>query len=109
MTKTSKAKTSKAKTSKAKARTARTPPSKRNRRSAEAMRAELRARLIEIADLGAAGALLEWDQATYMPPGGAIARARQGALLRRSAHERSVDPALGKLLDELLPYADSLP
>ena len=53
--------------------------------------------------------MLGWDQATYMPPGGAAARARQGATLSRLAHERFTDPALGRLLDELQPYADSLP
>jgi carboxypeptidase Taq len=73
------------------------------------MLVELKARLREINDLGAAGSVLSWDQATYMPPGGAEARARQGALLGRLAHEKATDPALGKLLDELQPYARSLP
>jgi carboxypeptidase Taq len=119
MTKTRKAKTSKAKIRKAKTREAKTrraatrktqpPSSKRNRRSVESKLAELKSRLGEIADLGSAGALLEWDQATYMPPGGALARARQGALLRKCAHERSIDPALGRLIDELIPHADGLP
>ncbi len=86
------------------------PPGKRdrNRQSAEVKLAELRRRLLEINDLGAAGALLAWDHATYMPAGGAPARARQGATLRRLAHEKSVDPALGRLIDELQPRADSL-
>jgi len=53
--------------------------------------------------------VLGWDQATYMPAGGASARARQGALLSRLAHERATDPALGRLLDELRPYAEGLP
>jgi carboxypeptidase Taq len=99
------------KTSKAKSRTRKAPSSsrQRNRRSAEDRLAELKLRLAEIADLGHAGALLEWDQATYMPPEGATARGRQGALLRRLAHERSVDPALGRLIDELSPFAESLP
>jgi carboxypeptidase Taq len=44
-----------------------------------------------------------------MPPGGAAARARQGALLSRLAHEKFTDPALGRLLDELQPYTDGLP
>ena len=57
--------------------------------------AELKSRLAEIADLGSAGAVLGWDQATYMPSGGAAARARQSATLSRLAHEKSVDPALG--------------
>ena len=46
---------------------------------------ELRNRLVEINDLGAAAALLSWDQSTYMPPGGAAARARQLATLGRLA------------------------
>ena len=66
---------------------------------------ELRARLLEIRDLGWAGAVLSWDQATYMPPAGAPARARQLALLSRLEHERMTDPALGHLLDALAPYA----
>jgi len=80
----------------------------RNRRSVETTLEELKHRLREIGDLDAAGALLGWDQATYMPPGGAPARARQGAILRRLSHERLVDPALGRLIDELLPHADGL-
>ena len=75
---------------------------------AEARLEELKGRLREVSDLGAAGAVLGWDQATYMPPGGAAARARQGATLSRLAHEKFTDPALGKLLDELQPYADGL-
>ena len=71
--------------------------------------AELKSRLAEIADLGSAGAVLGWDQATYMPPGGAAARGRQNAILSRLAHEKSVDPALGTLLDQLAPFAASLP
>ncbi|MDH7487603.1 MAG: carboxypeptidase M32 [Anaerolineae bacterium] len=70
---------------------------------------ELKNRLIEINDLESAAALLHWDQSTYMPPGGAEARARQLATLGRIAHEKFVDPAIGKLLDELRPYEESLP
>jgi carboxypeptidase Taq len=65
------------------------------------MLAELKGRLQEIADLNAAGAVLSWDQATYMPGGGASARARQCATLTRLAHEKFTDPALGRLLDRL--------
>jgi carboxypeptidase Taq len=79
------------------------------RQPAETKLAELKLRLLEISDLAAAGALLGWDQSTYMPRGGAPARARQGATLSKLAHEKSVDPALGKLLDELAPYAAGLP
>ncbi len=70
---------------------------------------ELKTRLLEIDDLESAAAVLNWDQNTYMPPGGAPARGRQMATLQRLAHEKSTDPALGKLLDDLLPYAESLP
>jgi carboxypeptidase Taq len=70
---------------------------------------ELKTRLTEIYDLQHAGALLSWDEATYMPPGGAAARGRQSALLARLGQEKSIDPALGKLLDELRPYEESLP
>lgn len=91
-------------------RTKASPPTgARNRQPAEAKLAELRRRLLEISDLGGAGAVLGWDQATYMPKGGAAARARQGATLSRLAHERATDPALGKLLDELAPHAERLP
>ncbi len=70
---------------------------------------ELKTRLMEIYDLQHAGALLSWDEETYMPPGGAPARGRQTALLARLAHEKSIDPELGKLLDNLRPYEESLP
>ena len=77
--------------------------------SFETKLAELKRRLLEVSDLNAAGAVLSWDQATYMPPGGAVARGRQGAILRRLAHERFVDPELGRLLDALRPQAEHLP
>src|ERR1700730_2900487 len=81
----------------------------RNRQSAGTKLAELKRRLLEISDLAAAGAVLGWDQSTYMPRGGAHARARQSATLSRLVHEKSVNPALGTLLDELAPYAAGLP
>ena len=70
---------------------------------------ELKARLSEIDDLESAGSVLSWDQETYMPPGGAAARARQLGTLARLAHEKLIDPAIGKLLAELRPYEESLP
>jgi carboxypeptidase Taq len=69
--------------------------------------AELKLRLREISDLHGAEAVLGWDQATYMPPGGAEARGRQLALLGRLGHERLVEPAIGRLLDALAPWADA--
>src|SRR3984893_10283091 len=79
------------------------------RQSAETMLTELRRRLMEISDLNFAGAVLSWDQATYMPVAGAAARGRQTAMLSKLAHEKSVDPALGRLLDALEPYGEGLP
>jgi carboxypeptidase Taq len=76
--------------------------------SSEVKLAELKRRLLEISDLRAAGALLSWDHATYMPTRGATPRARQSAIVSRLAHEKSVAPELGKLLEELEPYAGSL-
>ena len=70
---------------------------------------ELRARLLEISDLSHINALLSWDQSTYMPPGGAEARGRQSARLAQMAQEKFVDKEIGKLLDDLRPYEESLP
>ena len=70
---------------------------------------ELKTRLIEVNDISAAAGLLHWDQSTYMPSGGAAARARQMATLGRLSHEKFTDSAVGKLLDALEPYQKSLP
>jgi len=69
----------------------------------------LETHLAEINDLESAAALLSWDQNTHMPPGGAPARARQIATLERLAHEKFTAAAIGKLLDDLRPYEESLP
>jgi carboxypeptidase Taq len=69
---------------------------------------QLRTLLKEISDLNYISALLGWDQQTYMPPGGAEARGNQLALIGRLAHERATSTELGKLLDELKPYAAGL-
>jgi carboxypeptidase Taq len=70
---------------------------------------ELKTLLIEIDDIQSSAALLAWDQLTYMPPSGGPARARQRATLRRIAHEKFTDPRVGKLLDKLKSYEESLP
>lgn len=70
---------------------------------------ELKTRLLEINDLNGATSLLNWDQSTYMPPGGAAARGRQMATLSRLAHEQFIDPTVGKLLDDLQAFGESLP
>lgn len=70
---------------------------------------ELKGRLREIDDLNSAAAVLNWDQSTYMPPGGAEARGRQLGTLIQLAQEKFASDEVGKLLDTLQPYADSLP
>ncbi|MGD2049066.1 MAG: carboxypeptidase M32 [Chloroflexota bacterium] len=70
---------------------------------------ELRTRLREIKDLRAATSILYWDQATYMPPAGAKARAQQIGTLSRLTQEKLIDPALGKLLEDLASYESELP
>ncbi len=69
---------------------------------------ELRRRLAEIADLVGAARLLTWDQRTMMPPAGAPARAEQLATLSRLAHEMLVSDEVGRLLERLAPWAESL-
>jgi carboxypeptidase Taq len=69
----------------------------------------LKERLGEVADLSSATAVLGWDQATYMPKGGAKARGAQLSMLSRLAHERFVDPQIGALLDQLEPHVQALP
>lgn len=70
---------------------------------------ELKQRLLEVNDLNSASAVLNWDQSTYMPPGGAAARGRQMATLGRLAHEKFTGVEIGRLLDDLASYADTLP
>jgi carboxypeptidase Taq len=68
----------------------------------------LRTRLGEIRDVAKAGSLLSWDQQTNMPPRGSTVRAQQLGTLGRIAHELFVSDETGSLLEELLPYEESL-
>jgi len=68
---------------------------------------KLKARLGEIHDLERAAAVLEWDQQTFMPSGGAEARAEQSATLRETAHRRFVADEIGAALETLRGPADS--
>ncbi|MBE3583968.1 MAG: carboxypeptidase M32 [Limnochordaceae bacterium] len=62
---------------------------------------ELQHRVEEVVNLGRAEGVLSWDQQTYMPPGGAQARAESAAALARIVHERITDPHTGELLNDL--------
>jgi len=66
---------------------------------------QLKAVLAEVTDLSRAAAVLEWDQETYMPPGGVQSRAEQLTTLTRVSHVRFTGDDVGRLLEEL---ADSL-
>ncbi len=69
----------------------------------------LKEKLIEANNLSKAASVLAWDQFTQMPPGGAEARARQISTLEQLAQEKFTDPEIGRLLEDLQPYALSLP
>jgi carboxypeptidase Taq len=60
---------------------------------------KFKAMLGEVIDLQGAAELLGWDQQTYMPPGGARARAMQLATLGRVAHEKLVSDDMGAALE----------
>jgi len=75
----------------------------------EAALSELKERLGKLTDLRRTGGLLVWDMTVFMPPGGAPTRAAQLATIEQIIHEREIDDRLGELIDELEPYAASLP
>ncbi len=70
--------------------------------------AELRRRLAEVHDLQQVTLAMEWDQLVMMPHGGAAVRAEQLATLNGLAHSRFTDPEVGRLLEELRPFEESL-
>ena len=53
----------------------------------------------EVSDLGRAGAVLAWDQETFMPPGGIENRADQLTTLEKLSHSRFTSDDVGALLD----------
>ena len=61
--------------------------------------AALTERLATVGDIGAAAAVLHWDQQTYMPPGGVTGRAEQLSTLSRLAHEMLASEETGALLE----------
>jgi carboxypeptidase Taq len=77
--------------------------------SAPAAYDELRNRLAEISDLSGIGQLLFWDQQTKMPIAAAGSRAEHTATIGRLSHQLFVSDEIGRLLDELRGYEESLP
>jgi carboxypeptidase Taq len=68
---------------------------------------ELRGRCEELAALNSAGALLGWDQNTYMPAGGAEARGRTLAVISEIAHHKLTAPETGALIKDLHDWAQA--
>src|SRR5579864_7304388 len=62
--------------------------------------------MAEVVDLRHTASVLEWDERTYMPPGGASARSSAVATVRRIAHEKFTSAEIGELLETLRAGAD---
>jgi carboxypeptidase Taq len=69
---------------------------------------QLRDRLAELWDIVKLAQLAGWDQQTMMPPQGGAVRARQFATASKLTHELLVSEELGRLLEDLRPYEESL-
>jgi carboxypeptidase Taq len=69
---------------------------------------QFKALVNEISDLGSASALLGWDMQVNMPRGGAEDRGNALGTLARIMHDRITSPEVGRLLEDLKPYQDSL-
>jgi carboxypeptidase Taq len=69
---------------------------------------QLKARLSEQHGLQDIAFFLGWDQRTMMPSAGVGHRAAHLALVQKLAHEKLIDPEVGRLLDELAPTMESL-
>lgn len=66
----------------------------------------LRDHLAPIEDIKSAAAVLAWDQETFMPDGGAEARAHQLSTLESRAHEQFASDPTGELLDQAAETID---
>lgn len=68
----------------------------------------LKTTIAEIVDVQRAAAVLGWDQETYMPDGGAEARAEQLATLSKIAHRKFTTDEVGLMLEGLVSQVKSL-
>jgi carboxypeptidase Taq len=69
---------------------------------------QLKKRLSTIGNIQRAAALLEWDMQTYMPQGGAAARAEQLATLSEISHDMFASQETVRLLEQAEQSASSL-
>src|SRR3954471_10546955 len=75
-----------------------TPPAPETLMTPDAAYAELIRRTREAAVLASCGAVLGWDERTYMPRNGSAFRGDQMALLARLGHEMATAPQVGECL-----------
>ncbi len=61
---------------------------------------QLKTRIALISRLGQTSALLDWDQQTYMPKGGAESRSEHSAAMRQITHEMFTSQETGSLLSK---------
>lgn len=69
---------------------------------------QLKTLLGEISDINQAIAILGWDLQVFMPSGGNEGRGYQMGTLMSISHTKSTSDEIGRLLQELQPYADQL-
>ena len=62
-----------------------------------------------LADLRNVAQLLDWDQQTMMPPGGAPARAETAATVQKISHEMFVSDETGRLIEAASAHLDGAP
>lgn len=63
---------------------------------------QLKAKFADLNALGSAIAIFDWDQQTYMPHGGASARAQHTSILQRMHHELLTSPEVRDLADRAI-------
>ena len=73
---------------------------------AQELYARYNSKMRRIADVRNAGALLQWDQETYLPSKGAAFRGQQISTLSELSHQLFSDVELGTILKELLEKGD---
>jgi carboxypeptidase Taq len=67
---------------------------------------QLNERMAALSDLRVVAQLLDWDQQTMMPPGGAPGRAETVATVQRISHDMFVSSETGRLIEAAAGYLD---
>ncbi|MBT5642145.1 carboxypeptidase M32, partial [Candidatus Bathyarchaeota archaeon] len=60
----------------------------------------------ELAVVGSAGAILQWDMETKMPPRGVGLKSEQLAWIQKVAHQMLTSPKSGSLIESLQKHKD---